>query len=247
MLKKVFAIFALITAINMSILSSIDQSSANQVNSITPQQKEILANNMIEFQKNSKDIKLNQKQIDQIKSKIKNIKVHGEELNYNLLFAKKYKSNKYVYIPIKYNNVREDMNYSHLALVLDNKNNISNYIEYRIIGNDKNYTADAAVYTNGILSKQEILQMSKEDFKGNSNISLIGEKQADALNWWGRFERCMSNLGVASWVLGVISWSCSAICVATAGSGCVACIVAAGLATEGVAAKCVTEASLKKS
>ncbi|TDL33182.1 hypothetical protein EVU91_13640 [Macrococcoides bohemicum] len=250
MLKKLLMIFGLILMVNATILMSIDQSRANatQLNPQLEKQREDMVQNISDFSKNSKEFKLNTKKIEAIKSQINNkkIELHNNELDYKDLFAKKYKSDKYVYIPINHEGIKENMNYSYLALILDNKENIKNYMEFNIIGDDENYTSKVEVYSNGKLIKNETLQLDKSDFNGENDILLPGEKEANALNWWGRFKRCMNGMGVASWVISSISIVCSGVCVATLGSGCVACIVAAGLASEGVAAKCATEASLKK-
>lgn len=55
---------------------------------------------------------------------------------------------------------------------------------------------------------------------------------------WNEFTACLNGAGVASWVITAITIACSAICVGSAGTGCVPCLVAAGGITGGVFYSC---------
>lgn len=60
--------------------------------------------------------------------------------------------------------------------------------------------------------------------------------------FWGKLNDCLSNAGVASWVIAAAGVACGAACAGTAGAGCVVCLTAtAGIAT-GVASYCVNKA-----
>lgn len=59
---------------------------------------------------------------------------------------------------------------------------------------------------------------------------------------WDEFTSCLNNAGVASWVITAITIACSAICLGTAGAGCVPCITAAAGVTGGVFYSCAAQA-----
>ncbi|WP_349864769.1 hypothetical protein [Leifsonia sp. WHRI 6310E] len=63
-------------------------------------------------------------------------------------------------------------------------------------------------------------------------------------DWWGNFNQCLSNAGIASWVIAGIALACSAICVVTVGAGCVACLGAASAGFSGTVSFCITTANL---
>lgn len=56
--------------------------------------------------------------------------------------------------------------------------------------------------------------------KGES-ISTMDYQRGD---WWGNFNQCLSNAGIAAWVITALSIACAAICVVTAGAGCLVCL-----------------------
>lgn len=59
---------------------------------------------------------------------------------------------------------------------------------------------------------------------------------------WNEFTSCLNNAGVAAWVVTAITIACSAICIGTAGAGCVPCIAAAAGVTGGVFYSCAARA-----
>jgi hypothetical protein len=60
---------------------------------------------------------------------------------------------------------------------------------------------------------------------------------------WTRFEECMNRQGIPSWILAGISIICGAVCIGTAGLGCISCIAAAVGFGSGVVAACVAYAN----
>lgn len=58
---------------------------------------------------------------------------------------------------------------------------------------------------------------------------------------WNEFAACLNGAGVASWVITAITIACSAICLGSAGTGCVPCLVAAGGITGGVFYSCAAQ------
>ncbi len=56
---------------------------------------------------------------------------------------------------------------------------------------------------------------------------------------WKKLNSCLSSAGIPSWLFGMIAVACAAICVGTAGLGCIGCIAAAGGFGSGIAAACV--------
>lgn len=52
------------------------------------------------------------------------------------------------------------------------------------------------------------------------------------------FNDCLSSQGIAGWAITSLSIACGFACATTAGAGCIPCLLAAGLATEGVVSYC---------
>lgn len=61
-------------------------------------------------------------------------------------------------------------------------------------------------------------------------------------DWWGNFSQCMSNAGVAAWVITGLSIACSAVCVVTVGIGCPLCLGAASAGFGGTVGFCIQQA-----
>ncbi|ARB39717.1 hypothetical protein MXM59_10865 [Mammaliicoccus sciuri] len=246
MLKKVsFVFLTFVLFYSLVFLSALDGVNADTNPELDQERQEFLGK-VKDFDSEYQQSDL--KELDSVKNSVQKgeIELHNKNLNYTNAFAKENNSQKVIYVPLEVEGVKSELNYSVLGVILDNKGQIKNYVELQIIGNDVNYTADVKSYMNGNLVKSKVLELNKKDFEtsADSSLKVPGEKKAQAKSWWSKFSTCMNNMGVASWAISAISVACSAVCVGTAGAGCAACIVAAGLATEGVAAKCVTEASL---
>lgn len=60
---------------------------------------------------------------------------------------------------------------------------------------------------------------------------------------WKKLNDCLSSAGIPSWLFGMIALACAAVCVGTAGLGCIGCIAAAGGFGSGIAAACVYDAN----
>ncbi|MBD5382582.1 hypothetical protein ACR8AL_14840 [Clavibacter sepedonicus] len=58
-------------------------------------------------------------------------------------------------------------------------------------------------------------------------------------DWWGNFNECLSNAGIAAWVITGISIACAAICVVTFGAGCLVCLGAASAGFSGTVTFCI--------
>jgi hypothetical protein len=61
-------------------------------------------------------------------------------------------------------------------------------------------------------------------------------------DWWGNFSQCLSNAGVAAWVITGLSIACSAVCVVTVGIGCPVCLGAASAGFGGTVGFCIQQA-----
>lgn len=62
-------------------------------------------------------------------------------------------------------------------------------------------------------------------------------------DFWERLNSCLTNQGVASWMLALIAGACAAVCFFTAGLGCAACIGAVIGFPSGVIGACVAYAN----
>lgn len=60
---------------------------------------------------------------------------------------------------------------------------------------------------------------------------------------WSVLNTCLSNAGIAWWILGAIAVTCTAVCVGTAGFGCAVCVAALAGGHTGLAAACVKKAA----
>ena len=60
---------------------------------------------------------------------------------------------------------------------------------------------------------------------------------------WSELNRCLSNAGIAWWILSSIAVVCAAVCVGTAGFGCAVCIAGLAGGHTGMAAACVKRAN----
>ena len=56
---------------------------------------------------------------------------------------------------------------------------------------------------------------------------------------WKKLNDCLSSAGIPSWLFAMLAVACAAVCVGTAGLGCIGCIAAAGGFGSGIAAACV--------
>lgn len=139
------------------------------------------------------------------------------------------------------------MNKSYFAVIFDKNGALDYYSETKIVGNDIEYTADVAVYSNGILLNEEHLQLEQKDFevvapkdvsKENHFFSFLKPQTASA-GFWSDFNDCLASQGIAGWAITALSVACGFACIGTAGAGCVPCLLGAGLLTEGVVAYCV--------
>lgn len=59
---------------------------------------------------------------------------------------------------------------------------------------------------------------------------------------WGKLNDCLSSAGIPSWVIAALSAGCGVACGATAGAGCVACMVGLGLVGGATIGYCLEEA-----
>ncbi|MGG1629637.1 hypothetical protein [Rossellomorea sp. NRS-1567] len=175
------------------------------------------------------------------------LKTDGK-LDFSNFNVKTFDENKAVYLPIKYKNVKKELNVSYFVIVFDENENLAYYNETKIIGDDVDYTSEVEVYNDGILAKKEHLELEKEDFtvapdnekvaNGNSLFLFFKPTKASA-GFWSEFDKCLSSKGIAGWAITSMSIACGLACAGTLGAGCVPCLLGLGLATEGVVSYCV--------
>jgi hypothetical protein len=211
----------------------------------------------------TKSEEFNEKFDDASKSEIQNLKVKtkklisnnkinlktGGKLDFSNFNVKTFDGNNAaVYLPIKYKNIKKELNVSYFVIVFDENGNQAYYNETKIIGDDVNYTAEVEVYNDGNLAKKEHLELEKEDFttasdnekvaNGNSLSSFFKPIKASA-GFWSDFNKCLADKGIAAWAITAMSIGCGLACAGTLGAGCVPCLLGLGLITEGVVSYCV--------
>lgn len=96
-------------------------------------------------------------------------------------------------------------------------------------------------WINGVPSVDQVVSAQSDPEPTQAELMSRGYKKGD---WWGNFNQCLSNAGIAAWVITGISIACAAVCVVTAGLGCVACLGAASAGFSGTVSFCVTTANL---
>lgn len=134
------------------------------------------------------------------------------------------------------------------------------YVNYSFEGDVEGVSNIGAVVSpeGKVVATAEIIMKASSANSGHVEAWTNGEKTADREvtsddvasseisaqggGFWSKLNDCLSSQGVASWVVAGLGVACSAVCVGTAGAGCVACIAAAAGVTGGAAGYCVDRA-----
>jgi hypothetical protein len=66
-----------------------------------------------------------------------------------------------------------------------------------------------------------------------------GGKQIELAFSWSKFNDCLASAGIAAWTIAAIGVACGVICAGTLGTGCAACIAAAGGIGAGTVTYCI--------
>jgi hypothetical protein len=96
-------------------------------------------------------------------------------------------------------------------------------------------------WVNGVPNVDQIVTAQADRAASSNPMMSRAYKKGD---WWGNFNQCLSNAGIAAWVITGISIACAAVCVVTAGLGCIACLGAASAGFSGTVSYCITTANL---
>lgn len=130
------------------------------------------------------------------------------------------------------------------------------YLAYDLIGDESLQFGTVGILfdNNGSTTQSEITAVGDENGgvgKTWIDHQLVSDKsfsEADAeetmvpqSNVFSRFSDCMENRGVPGWVLTSITIACSAVCAATLGTGCVACISATASVHGGNIGYCIAQ------
>lgn len=110
-----------------------------------------------------------------------------------------------------------------------------------LISGKENNSAQVSVWTDGRLSLNKIT--SAEGEVRDANTALPANLAAAADGFWSRLNNCLASLGIGWAVVTAITIACSVACVASAGTGCLLCILAAAGVTNANIAACVAQAS----
>lgn len=97
-------------------------------------------------------------------------------------------------------------------------------------------------WINGAPSVDQVVTAQSDSQTAENQRAARAYKKGD---WWGNFNQCLSNAGIAAWVITGISIACAAICVVTVGLGCIACLGAASAGYSGTVSFCITTANLR--
>lgn len=142
------------------------------------------------------------------------------ELDFDKVFVKKMKdSGDYtVRIPI----IHEDYEViSGITVVYDNNRDFQYFLESIVYEDDG--TGYLKTWKDNELQTEHNIDIGEfEEETGDIEIAL-------AKTGWGCINDCLSANGLPTWVLGLVGVGCAAVCVGTAGLGCVICIQGLGL------------------
>ncbi|WP_413364339.1 hypothetical protein [Lysinibacillus sp. 3P01SB] len=170
------------------------------------------------------------------------------KLDFSSAVVKEDGNSKLVYIPVDYNVLKKGLlNESFFVAVFEN-NQLSSYQEIKIIGNPEELTSNVSSYLDGEMLGEETLHLEAEEFEvtaaeqdSSSLVSLLAPDKVEA-GWWANFKKCLNDKGVAAWIISSISIGCGFACAATAGTGCIPCLLGLSLLSEGVISYCVFKA-----
>ena len=96
-------------------------------------------------------------------------------------------------------------------------------------------------WINGVPNVDQVVTAQHDAEPTPAQLKSRAYKKGD---WWGNFNQCLSNAGIAAWVITGISIACAAVCVVTVGLGCIACLGAASAGFSGTVSYCITTANL---
>ncbi|MCL1701705.1 hypothetical protein [Lysinibacillus sp. Bpr_S20] len=250
MFGKIFLSFLLI--VTLFVTTAITPLTLAQTS--IPEEYNSLAETFKDFNKNYSEMPeektndLKKELLTLIKQGTIKLQSNGE-LDFKDIQSKQNGENNVLYMPIEYKNIASMLNISALTVIFDNKGELVNYDERKIVADDKNYTSQIEIYTDGVLTKSENVQLTKEDFmitpekekNSDSILSFLKPDTAEAASWASKFFNCLDDQGVPSWVYKTLTVVCGIAC-ATAVL-CVPCAVGAALVFEADIMYCVGKAN----
>ncbi|SIS39960.1 hypothetical protein [Salimicrobium flavidum] len=181
------------------------------------------ANELQKFSQNA--IELNQTKSEKIYDDAKNkIKEQNMVIHADLQEVKNYKVYKFKDSNQKLVNIviGSESGKFHTYNVLLKDNSVKYYDEM-ILTKVNNETGHIKSYANGKLNKDKEYDVPNDNAQISDGFQTLGIG-----SWWGAFNDCMKNdMQVPGWVITGISIACSAVCIGTAGAGCVGCVTAA--------------------
>lgn len=93
-----------------------------------------------------------------------------------------------------------------------------------IIKEKDSVTGNVQVFKNGQLSLDQDVAITKESREIVKDTDTIGT-YASPVTLWKKFNKCMVDNGVASWVINTIVVACAVVCIGSAGTLCTACVI----------------------
>lgn len=135
------------------------------------------------------------------------------------------------------------------------KNGVIEYDTELLFQSESTNQGQMQVWQNGILLKNLVVSATGDVVQAARAQLQISPIAARALvkgalfgsgfatykkgDWFGNFNTCLSNAGVAAWLVTAITIACAIACVGTAGLGCTICITAAAGVTGGTIGYCI--------
>jgi hypothetical protein len=136
------------------------------------------------------------------------------------------------YLSIFYN---EDGKLTNTTMVMGVSSKLG--VNAYIYGNGKQAFAAAMDNDGNVLSSSTnaTTNLSSKHATGSQMMILAAKKKKKSKkSWLSCMSKCLSGMGVPTWILGAVGAACAVICIGTAGTACAACVsaVGAGYGTE---------------
>jgi hypothetical protein len=129
---------------------------------------------------------------------------------------------------------------SSVSVVFDERGDVVGYTQMVFTPVDET-SGRVQSWIDGLPKVDQIVAAQSDPEPTPAQLKSRAYKKGD---WWGNFNQCLSNAGIAAWVITGISIACAAVCVVTVGLGCIACLGAASAGFSGTVSYCITTANL---
>lgn len=224
-LKKLLMIMVVAVMFSSNTLIA----NATSLEGVNPEKDKIESAN--EFALELKDLDENDQ--DKVKNKVKKlissekIKIQSDmDINYENISIGENLENNDIIINAPLKDKEHEVEYITIVLA---DNELNSYQENHFKADSENHTVDSSIWENGKESYSEIIQLDKESFEKQGEISTFG--------FWSKFNDCLASMGIAAWAITAASIACTGL-----GPGAIPCYYGLSFLTGGVIGHCYDKA-----